>query len=479
MRARAATIAPHYVIVSLCVLLYANWVWAIARFQPNVLFMDQWDFFESLFYGGNWWDRFVHQHGPVREGLGFVVSGWILEATSLDVRYDSVWIATVLLGATVLALRLKLRMAGPLRFVDAWIPILFLSLGQFETVVSTPNASHSVVPLALILLAANVWLSARAEIRYVVTAAIAVALTFTGFGLFAGAVIAVLLAAHALRHALQQEGRLMRFAAGGFAVTVLSWLVFTRGYLFQPAVEGFRFPWTPWTDYVRFVTLMVHLPTWHAGASAPHYRMGGVLVFVLAVAAVTSIAAWIKRQPSLDDDVRVLLLGSGLLFIVMTAVGRISLGVTAGEASRYLSLMFPAWLAVYLAPWSSRIGRAVATGCVWLLALAPYTAMAERPLSEWPGTLGLTEPALDVMQHYAASKAAWADVYLATGSWEAAQAAVPQPIHPNPGATQFDDKLRILRTRNQSFFSGNPERGDYMPWLADDAFRMLVAEQKK
>jgi hypothetical protein len=259
-------------------------------------------------------------------------------------------------------------------------------------------------------------------------------------------------------------------AAGGLAVVVVSWVLFSKRYIFQPAVEGFRFPWTPWTDYLRFITLMLNLPTWHTGASPPHYRMGSVLALVLVTAATRIAWMWIRRRRSLNDDVLVLLMGSGLLFIVMTAVGRIPLGVTGGEASRYLTLMLPAWLAVYLALGSSRLARTVTIACVWMLALAPYPAMASRPLTEWPGTFGLTNGPLDVMRGFGESKAAWADVYLATGSSEAAQAAVVQPIYPNPAATMLDDKLRILRERKQSFFSGDPSRRDYLPWLADDKF---------
>ena len=471
---RVPAITPLLLIAALCAILYANWIFAIARFQPNVMFMDQWDFFYALFYDRGWWARFIHQHGPIREGLGFVISAWILEATNLDVRYDSVWIATLLLAATVLALRLKSKMRGPLGFIDAWIPVLFLSLGQFETVVLTPSASHSIAPLALMLVAANVWLSPRPSIRYGVAAAIAFTLTFTGFGLFAGAVIAVLFAAGVVRHAWRREYRMAWLAAGGLAIVVVSWVLFSKRYIFQPAVEGFRFPWTPWTDYLRFATLMVNFPTGHTGASGAHYRMGSLLALVLATATARIAWVWIKRRPSLNDEVQVLLMGSGLLFIAMTAVGRISLGVTGGEASRYLTLMLPAWLAVYLVLGSSRLARPVATVCVWMLALAPYPTMASRPLTEWPGTFGLTNKALEVMRGFGASKAAWADVYLATGSSEAAQAAVLQPIYPDPAATRLDDKLRILRERKQSFFSGDPSRRDYLPWLADDQFSCLA-----
>jgi hypothetical protein len=466
---RRATITPFLVIAAVTASLYANWVVAIARFQPNVMFMDQWDFFYALFYDGGWWDRFIHQHGPVREGLGFVLSGWILEATDLDVRYDSLWIATLLVAATGLALRLKAKMAGPIGIRDAWIPVLCLSLGQFETVLTTPNASHSVLPLMLILLAANVWLSPHPATRYPVAAALAFALTFTGFGLFAGAVITALLAAAAVQHVRRREYRLAWLAAAGLAGAIAGWVLFSYKYIFQTAVEGFRFPWTPWTDYLRFVALMLNLPTWHTGASGPHYRMGGVLAFVVVAAAIRIAWLWIRRRHQ-QDDVLVLLMASGVLFIAMTAVGRIPLGVTGGEASRYLSLMMPVWLAVYLVADSSRLARPIAALCVWLLAVTPYTDMVRRPVAEWPGTFGLRDGPLEVMTGFGAAKAAWADVYLATGSLKTAQAAVLHPLYPRPDATRFEDKLRILRERDLSFFSGDPSRRDYLPWLADDEF---------
>ena len=468
--ARLKSFRAIHLITGLCVLLYLNWLLAIARFQPNVMFMDQWDFFLPLFNGEGWWARFIQQQGPVREGLGFVISGWILEATKWDVRYDSVWSATVLLAATVLALRLKSKMAGPIQFRDAWIPVLCLSLGQFETVVTISHVSHSILPLALILLGANVWLSPQPAVRYLGAAAIAVVLTFTAFGIFAGAVIPVLLAADVIRHARAREYRAMWLAIAGFATVAVGLVQFSRGYTFMPAIEGFRFPWTPWTDYVRFIVLMLTLPTWHVGASAPHYRMGVALALVAGVAAARIAWAWARRRKSLNDDVLVLLMGSGLLYIATTAVGRIPLGVTAGAASRYLSLMFPIWLAVYLAAGSSRLARPIAAVCVWLLALAPYPEMARRPVTEWPGTAGLTGDVLVVMKSFGMSKSAWAEVYLATGSWEAAQAAVIQPIHPNPAWSRFDDKLRFLRAHKLSFLSGDPGQRDYLPWLANQNF---------
>jgi hypothetical protein len=215
---------------------------------------------------------------------------------------------------------------------------------------------------------------------------------------------------------------------------------------------------------------MLNLPTGEVGARTPHYLLGGLLAFVVVSAAVAIAWVWVKRPASARDDVLVFLMGAGVLFVATTAVGRVPLGVLGGTAPRYLTLMFPMWFAVYLAAGSFRTVMPMATACVWLLAVGPYAEMPPRPLAEWPGTFGLTNDGLDEVRIYGTSKAAWAEVYLATGSLEAAQAAVPRPVHPDPTATRLDDKLHFLRERKLSFFSGEPNRRDYLPWLADETF---------
>jgi hypothetical protein len=459
-------------VVGVSALLFANWLYAIARFQPNVLFMDQWDFLLPLFNGGGWWDRFAQQHGPHRQGLSFLITSWILEATRWDARYDSVWIATALFAAALLALRLKWKMTGAIRWADAWIPILVLSLAQFETVLSTPNASVGVFPLALILLAANVWLAPTSAARYLPAGAIAFALTFTGFGMFGAVALAVLLASRIVRDGIRRDHEAAWMAVGGLAIAVAGWIAFFDGYVFTPAVEGFRFPWTPWTDYLRFIVLMLVLPTGEIGDRWPHYLLGTALALAILVSLALVVSNWGRRDASPRDDVVMLLMGSGVSFVIATAIGRVSLGILGGTTPRYVTLMCPIWLGLFLAAATARRRRVyVATSvCVWILALAPYIGLPRRPVTLWPGTLGLTEGQVETVTLYGTSKAGWARTYLDTGSWEAAQAAVPATMHPDPVNSKLEEKLRFLRDRRLSFFSEPRERCDYLPWLADEAF---------
>lgn len=449
--------------------LTLNLVLAVARFQPNVLTWDQWDFLDPVFHGGSIWDLFSYQHGPHRQGLGFVITAGWLHLSHWDARWDSLWIVALLSIAAALALRLKRVLTGQLALADIWIPLVGLSLGQFESFLFTPNASHSAFPLALLLAVANLWLSPRPSVRFLAGGCGAFALAFTGFGLFGAVVLTFLLAAAALRHAAQKEFRLAAIAGAGLAVAAIGWILFARDYIFAPAVPGFRFPWSPWSDYPRFVVLMLA----HAAAlsePAPGaYLAGGVLALLAFAASLFMLWRWLRtRSPSPRQDVVLLLLGAGLLFVLNTAVGRVSLGVNGGMVSRYLTLVFPLRLGLGLA--NNITGRSAlrfaALVALWFIALWPYRDTAWRPLRQWPGTLGVTLGQYAEIDETTTAKAAWVDRYLETGSIDAAQAAVGDAIYPAPAATHLDEKLRFLRERHLSFFAAPAGVDAFLPWFA-------------
>lgn len=448
--------------------LTLNLVLAVARFQPNVLTWDQWDFLNPLFYGGSIWDLFRYQHGPHRQGLGFVITAGWLHLSHWDARWDSLWIVALLSIAAALALRLKREFTGRLTLADIWIPLVGLSLGQFESFLFTPNASHSAFPLALLLAVANLWLSPRPSVRFLAGGCGAFALAFTGFGLFGAVVLTFLLAAAALRHAVQKEFRLAALAGAGFAIAAIGWILFAKDYVFAPAVPGFRFPWSPWSDYPRFIVLMLAYAAALSEPAPGAYLAGGALALLASAAGLLVLWRWLHtRSPSPRHDVVLLLLGAGLLFVLNTAVGRVSLGVNGGMVSRYLTLVFPLWLGLGLADniTERRVLRFTALVALWFIALWPYRDTARRPLRQWPGTLGVTLGQYAEIDETTTAKAAWVDRYLETGSIDAAQAAVGDAIYPAPAATRLDEKLRFLRERHLSFFAAPSGADAFLPWL--------------
>ncbi len=446
-------------------LLVANWVAAVARFQVNVPMWDQWDFFNPLFAGDGWSALFHFQHGPHRQGLGFVMSSWVMAASDWDSRIESLWMVFLLAASVVLALGLKKRVAGKLSYADGSIPLLILALGQWGSVIEVPNASHSVFPLLLILLAAHAWLDERVMVRLPVTALLAVCAFFTGFAIFAGMVLSVFLAVALVRALWKKSREEIIAAAIGVAIVAAGWAAFSLGYRFDPASDGYRFPHEPLFDYVRFTALMLAHPAGWEGETTAAYLIGGLLLTVsLAIGALAGWR-WLRGTGGRRDDVIVLLVGAGLAFAAFTAVGRIHLNIAAGMVSRYVTLLMPLWLGVYLWSVSEKriLARCTGVAVVLLIALAPFASLAKRPIAAWAGTAGLSDRASQALAHSTAGKMAWVSAVLRTDDFREADRLVGRNVHPWGESNNLDGKLHWLRERRLAFYA-QADSGAWQPW---------------
>jgi hypothetical protein len=113
----------------------------ISYFSVNVLYFDQWDFLAPLFQGNASLGQFFFwQHGPHREGLGLIADSLLYPLTDWNTRAESFLIAGCVFTAMLFALVLKYRLFGRLSWGDAAIPMIFLTLAQYETFIGTPNA---------------------------------------------------------------------------------------------------------------------------------------------------------------------------------------------------------------------------------------------------------------------------------------------------------------------------------------------------
>src|SRR4029453_13861349 len=85
----------------------------IDRHAVNVLFWDQFTFYQALAENTNAWELFRWQHGPHRQGLPFLLT--------------------------------------PAPPADVAIPLLLLTPAQYGIFLHTPNLSHAAGPLVLLL----------------------------------------------------------------------------------------------------------------------------------------------------------------------------------------------------------------------------------------------------------------------------------------------------------------------------------------
>ncbi len=442
-------------------LLLTNLAVFVLRNAVALPYSDQWELHRPVWADATPWQLFVHQHGPHRQGIFFPPTAAILRATEGDIRIESLWIAGWLAVAAGLAWTLPRRLSGYWHFADA-VPLLWcLSLLQYETIVTTPNASHSIGPLVLVLGAAHALACRSPWLRWPLGGLLGAAAIFTGFGIFAGVMVSAL-AVQAVVFGREER----RAAAAALLLLAAAWARFFSDYIFSPAAPGFAFPHYPLADYWPFVTAMASCPHGFHDATAAGRAVGtGLLIAGLAAGGQWALGLLRHEPDPRRRRILVLLAGTALLFIANTAVGRVQLGDGAGMAPRYISLQIPLALALYLAcrqPAASRWWRRGGLLALGALALWPYRDLLRT--SGRCGTWGLPESTLVATEFSRTSKLAWLFAFKETGDLDTAtrfSRFLPLP-HYSEG---LPARVEVLRTARWYPFNASGVVADCSPFL--------------
>lgn len=446
-------------------LLALNWVAAVARFQVNGVYWDQWIYLKPLFEGGGWLDLFTQQHGPHRQGIAFIFTAWLMELTAWDSRVEALWIASLLVVAAVLALIWKYRLTGRLRWWDLWIPMAALAMRQYENVILVPNASHSMFPLVLAMVAALLLARPLTLGRWLGLGGVGLLALFTGFGIFVwGALVVV--AGLVLARAGRDRQRWVA-PLGGALVLGGALIWFLLGYVFNPASPGATFPHFPLGDYPLFVVRMLASRMGMLGGGSAALFWGSV-VLILGVVA-WGHAGWkiIKAETVKPGWVAaVFFITIGLGYAGFTALGRVHLGVEGGEASRYTPLMISWWLGLvaWAAAASSRVWGLGAAVLGWAMVVVPWADLWDRPWRDWPGTLGMSERSRTAIVWTSSYKTKWLLAWQETGDWQEAERRVPFGVHPGPEGSPMASQMAFMQEQRVSFLEDPDTPYAWMPW---------------
>jgi hypothetical protein len=417
----------------------------IRRYSVNVLYLDQWDFYTPLFQKMPLTDFFLWQVGPVRQGLGSLLSKYVAELSGWDARAESLSIATVVFVAMLFALYLKRRLLASFTLLDVSIPLIFLSPVMTGLYTIVPNPSHGAFPLLLTILYCIAW-TYEGQIKYVLVSVINFLMVFTGFGLLMGFITPVILVLDGLRALGGGERRRAACAALALLAAFASLILFSLNYEFQPGVECFQFLDQHPSDYFRFASLMF----------AGYLRLGGHGFWptfigascTLLMAAVFIHHVWLllgEAAPLRHSNLVIsILIGYSLLFSLTVALGRTCLGFDSAPAARYMPYLIPAYLALYfhfLLP-----GRKMR-----LARMAPYVYFLILLLTSSP--LGPSGTAM--LEYYRRSKSAWKECYLELENVEECNRTTGFEIHPAPAATSLQEKLSYLKQNRRNLYAGN------------------------
>ena len=409
------------ILLLLGALLAARLIGLTWLMSVNVPFSDQWAVLRSLEDGFQWSDvltAFRWQHGPHRQGLSFAFMLPAYHFSHWSVRLESLVMVAEQLLAGLLVLRLRRRLVpGPWCLWDAILLLVFWGVCTFETMTVAPNASHSIFPLLLLMLLANVWLWPLGPARLAALSVLILGLTFTGFGITAIPAVVVVL----LLQVWRTEGAGRTHAAFMLTACAVSLGLFLQDYRFVVAADGFEAMRPNPLDYLHFMvamfshfTLMLHrAPRWLL------YPVGALVVGALVIGALRSLKALTASGAQVDAqvpadrrlfEVCLILIGCSLAFALLTAYGRVQLGVAAATASRYTALMMPGVAAVVLL--LMRFRRRMAP--VLLVVLLLFTV---RVVPE-------TRQAWLQSRYYASMKLCWLEHYRTARDFEAANERV-------------------------------------------------------
>jgi len=430
---------PGVLVAALVAGLAARQLIFVNRNAVNVLYWDQWDFYRPMFENRGWWETFSLQHGPHREGLGLVLTRAIALVSGWDSRWDAFAACIILIGAAVLGISLAMRFGLSRRpILLAAVPLIFTNTHQYEIFVGAVNLSYAAVPIALFMAYCLAWFAHDRAWRLGAVTAVTFLLIFTGFGMFVGLLTPVLLALETLQAWRAGERRHLLWASAALALVCAAWGLFARGYTFQPAVAGFHFPYERPAEYAVFVARMLgHFygtPLLSAGELVFGYCTAVLLVAIAAWNGIRCALKGVEREPR--SVVLFCLSAYSLLFCVNCAIGRVFNGTLAPYSSRYVALLTPAAVAVFLqAGVLSQRRTFLWLTLAYTVFLVPATAIP-RSYEVW-GTKWYTE-----------GRRTWKAEYLRTHDQAAADKAAHFAIYPG----NLDSRLKYLEERRLNLF---------------------------
>jgi len=426
--------AQVWIVPVMLVMTLAWGTWRLVQLAAhcvrNIPFWDELTVTEPLIGHRGMLAAFLWQNGPHREGRGGWLQILVIQLSGWNEFAEAYVLLGLLVLAAVLALWICYRVSGNLHLADCTIPLLILTPAQYEHWASSIHYAHSVVPLVLLLASGLLWLTPASWKRLVGLLLLNFMAVFTGFSLFLGPLTLLLF----LIEAWQSQGAPRRQAILGAVLSALTLAAFFLGWQFRPANPKFGVVHPSLAEYGAFAATLIGHP-FQAGA-----HIGGLLLMALAVLALLSGWALLRKQNSATNRILFLLAAFSLIFCLFDAYGRTSLGIHAAFSSRYTTLLLPGLFALYLA--------ARVSGPLWSRRLLPVLLLLPILFLVSP----ITPDQEQDMDHLATIKGTWIATYRQTGSIALADRAAGFSLMAPINANKIPPIIAYLRTHHLSFF---------------------------
>lgn len=319
----------------------------INTYSVDIPYTDQWYYLPVTWDGSSVIEKFVLQVGPHRQGLAFVIDSITLALTSWNIRAIAFTSGTYFVLAALAALILKRRVFGEYHYSDVVIPMLFLSLSQFEMLTFDPFPAYGPFPLLLLMLYLLSWLNKDTKTKYILVLLFNFLLTFSAFGLVVCVSTLINLLIDVYTHIKNdQRVRGVIIALLFYVLTIGAFLV---NYDYSANAAGcFMFPHPRPFDYLLYQSLLfansVGFGSWIP--TVFNYYVGFSFIFLAFYIFIKSLWQQLRQKTVVALAISNLILYS-MVFSILLPIGRVCLGVTQSQSSRYLTYMVPFMLGLY------------------------------------------------------------------------------------------------------------------------------------
>jgi hypothetical protein len=411
----------------------------VDKFAVNLMYWDQWWYYQNLADHGTWLSSFLFQLGPHRMGVGLLVTRILANLGSWNSRWDAFAVSFTLILAAALAWKLARRCGVRNGAALAAVPLMFLNLHGYGALTETANLSHGAMPVLLIVLFALSSFVTRDGWRLFVQAVLAVLLIFTGFGIFMGIVALLIFSIEAAQSWRSRRQVKLAYAMSAVAVVVTAWVLFFRHYQFISSIPNFRFPYEKPHEYFLFIALMLANFFGVAHAGPLDVWVGAAVAAALLLAG--GLHGWrMIRQGVVEQPTSTVIFSLAtfeFIYLINTAIGRVMLGLDgAPRASRYVVLIVPGALAIFLTLANGKPARRSAfLALVFAILLVPATAFLH-----WSESQSIVD--------FATGRRIWKETYLETHSEARASARSHFDVFPIP----IPDRLRYLEEHRLNLF---------------------------
>lgn len=423
------------------------------KYSVNILFWDQWDFYIVYFNNLSYYEYFILQHGPHRQGIGPFFTEIINYFSDWDTKVESLSITVILILSCFSALWLKFRVTEKLHIFDFIIVYLFLSPVHIDTIAGTPNLSHSALPLLLFILYCHIWLFNKSYTRNLIILCLNLFLTFTGFGVFTCLLTLGIFSLELLRSKLNKSKSFISdilFLSGA----IFTILFFLHNYRFNPAVDCFGEKQIEISSYIKFCGLLFSRAlsiTYYEGPVKNLIAQNtGIGIFLLLI--TTSIISLFSILRHMSDKtvnqkslVVLLLCSFVILYAINISIGRICLTEAGSQVSRYSTLLMLGFFGFYISIILMKKRIIKYLGLTLLISILSY------------GYKNAFIKADQIGNENKSRKEVWKICYLKYENINDCDIRTGTQIYPNPQKTGLENKLKFLKENKLNLYKNSSD----------------------